>query len=98
MLIDTIKFDKDSAYWTKDPMYVSAFILNQMCHFNNRLVFEGGVYLNEIYREFGIPWDYNRDNICIRKRSDVLGQIIDFQTEMSSDGSATIKIIDTTRE
>ncbi len=69
-------FDSSSPYWEKDSDYNLYFLRSQQAFFNNKLIAEKHVFLNDVYEALGLPktkrgqmvgWLYkpddpNRDN------------------------------------
>jgi hypothetical protein len=48
-------FDQMSPSWSKDPEYNIVFLHAQQTYWNNMLHARGHVFLNEVYRELGLP-------------------------------------------
>lgn len=64
-------FDCGNIGWTKDPEYNLMFLRKQQAYFNNKLIADGHVFLNDVYKELGFPvtkagqcvgWVYNKEN------------------------------------
>ena len=63
----TITFNsKTSPYATTDVKVNRMFILQHELHFNTMLKVRGYIYLNTIYEMFGIKWNPEWENLCLR--------------------------------
>lgn len=64
-------FDESNPYWEKDSEYNLMFLRAKQNYFNDKLKVDGHVFLNDVYKELGIPttkagqvvgWVYDKDN------------------------------------
>lgn len=53
--IYSVFFDEGSSNWNRDPEYNRIFLLCQQNYWNDILRTRGHVFLNEVYRELGLP-------------------------------------------
>ena len=67
-------FDADNPYWEKSGDYNFMFLKGQQNYWNDKLVIEGRVFLNDVYESIGIPrtkagqivgWVYDKNNTNI---------------------------------
>lgn len=57
-------FDEKSPYWERNFEFNKAFIESQLMYVRDAYFVRGYVYLEYIYRIFGIKWDPNNENTC----------------------------------
>lgn len=64
-------YDCGNLGWTKDPGYNLSFLRTQQSYFNDKLIADGFVFLNDVYKALGFPltkagqcvgWVYNKEN------------------------------------
>lgn len=57
-------FDEKSPYWERNFEFNKAFIKSQLMYIRDAYFVRGYVYLEYIYRIFGIKWNPNNENTC----------------------------------
>jgi hypothetical protein len=66
----TIKFDRNSPYWSGMTNADSQFLMIQGTYLVEQFKHRGYIYLNEVYEAFGAVWNPLKNNVCWIKGAD----------------------------
>lgn len=95
MLLKTVRFDSNSHYWENESGVNHLFLQITENTINDRIRYNGYIYLNQIFELLGIRWDPNDENPCIRNDGAGRRQFVVFDIwECKSDLSIEINIVD----
>lgn len=80
-------FDESSKYWNKTPEYNLIFLRQKQSYFNDMLQATGKVFLNDVYKELGLPLSQAGQTVGWDLASDSDGYIDFGMYDMSSEAA-----------